>query len=99
MSAELTDTEREILVACSRREAEIAARPNPPKWMTWDVRELAEWREYGPIYSPAEWFGKGQPLSEARRVACLRGAHRLAAAGLLEPTATEGGATPPPEDH
>jgi len=37
-----------VLIKLALREAEIAARPRPPAWKTWESRPDADDREYGP---------------------------------------------------
>lgn len=83
------DLAAEVLTELARREAEIASRPRPPAWRTWDVRADADDREFGPRYSPA-WFGDAA-ATEARRVRLLRTVYRLAGAGLVTVLKNEGG--------
>jgi len=88
-----------VLSELARSKAEIAARPRPPAWKTWEARPDADDREYGPRYSPT-WFGD-RAATEAHRVRLLRTVYRLADAGLIEVTKSEGGglnesARPPP---
>lgn len=78
-----------VLAELARREAEIAARPRPPAWKTWEARPDADDREYGPRYSPT-WFGDAA-ATEARRVRLLRTVYRLAGAGLVAVLKSEGG--------
>jgi hypothetical protein len=78
-----------LLNELARRESEIAARPRPPAWKTWEARPDADDREYGPRYSPT-WFGD-RASTEARRVRLLRALYRLADAGLIDLTKSEGG--------
>jgi hypothetical protein len=76
-----------VLTELAKREEEITTRPDPAKWKSWEWRELADDREYGPLYSPT-WFGE---LNEAGRVRHLRTVYRLADAGLLVVVKSEGG--------
>ena len=86
--SDLTREEIEVLRACARQEATIAATPDPPKWRYWEVTELEESRKYGPRYSPREWFSAGSfPLPEYLRVHYLRAVHRLSGCGLLRQAA------------
>lgn len=78
-----------VLVELARREAEIAARPRPPAWKTWEAGPDADDRDYGPRYSPA-WFGD-TTTTEAGRVRLLRSLYRLAGAGLVAILKSEGG--------
>jgi len=79
--------ERLILTKCLRLMREIAERPRPRRF---SLAEAA-WeddREYGPTYSPGEWFPAprdGLALTEAGRVRFLRAVWRLADEGLLVP--------------
>jgi hypothetical protein len=83
------DLAAEVRTELARREAGIASRPRPPAWRTWDVRAGADDREFGPRYSPA-WVGDAA-ATEARRVRLLRTVYRLADAGLLVTSTSEGG--------
>ncbi|WP_439628801.1 hypothetical protein [Gemmata sp.] len=76
-----------ILTEVVRRCDEIAARPKPPAWRTWESGPDAEDREYGPRYSPT-WFGE---VDEAARVRFLRAVYGLHAAGLVAAVKSEGG--------
>jgi hypothetical protein len=78
-----------VLTELARREAEITTRPRPPAWRVWDARPDADDREFGPRYSPT-WFGDAA-ATEARRVRLLRTVYRLADAGLVAVTKSEGG--------
>lgn len=78
-----------VLSELARREEEIAAHPRPPAWKTWEARPDADDREYGPRYSPTG-FGAAT-ATEAGRVRLLRAVYRLADAGLIELTKSEGG--------
>lgn len=75
-----------VLLECLFRENQIAAAIRPPKWQKWGRMIDAELREYGPRYSPAEWFGGGQPLEEKMRVRYLRAVHKLQKDGQLAVT-------------
>jgi hypothetical protein len=78
-----------VLTEVARQCDAIHARPRPPAWQPWAVREDEDDREYGPRYSPA-WFGDAT-ATEAGRVRLLRTVYRLAAAGLLILVKSEGG--------
>lgn len=78
-----TDEERQLLTECARRMAEVAATEPPPAWATWDRRDFDLLREFGPRYSPGEWFPSDQVMPEKYRQRYLRAVHRLAARGLL----------------
>src|SRR5947207_4752541 len=78
-----------VLLEVARQCEAIRARPRPPAWRWWDVRDDDADREYGPRYSPA-WFG-GATATEAGRVRVLRTVYRLAEAGLLTAVKSAGG--------
>lgn len=83
------DQEKVVHSELARREGEIAARPGPPAWKTWEARPDADDREYGPRYSPT-WFGAATATGAARD-RLLRAVYRLADARLIELTKSEGG--------
>jgi hypothetical protein len=66
----------------------VAARPSPPPWRWWDVRDLAADLKHGPRYSP-RWFG-GLTATEAGRIRVLRALYGLADAGLVTLVKSEG---------
>ena len=78
-----------VLAEVARRCDATRARPRPPAWKWWEVREDEAEREYGPRYSPT-WFGEAT-ATEAGRVRLLRTVYRLADAGLLTFVKSEGG--------
>ncbi len=86
----ISHVHRDILAAIAAGMREIDARPQPPAWQTWAVREWEEAREYGVRYEPARMFGGGSPLPERIRTRYLRVLHELAEAGLLTRTGTGG---------
>lgn len=77
-----------VLLAVARQGEAIRARPRPPAWKTWAVRDAAD-RERGTRYSPT-WFG-ALAATEAGRVRLLRTVYRLAEAGLLTAVKSDGG--------
>ena len=79
-----------VLLECLYRERQIADAKRPPKWRTYSRMIDAELREYGPRYSPAEWFGDGKPLEEKMRVRYLRAVHKLHKDDLLAMTTISG---------
>lgn len=78
-----------MLAEVLRRCDEAHARPRPPRWKTWEVREDDDARELGPRYSPG-WFGAAA-ATEAGRVRFLRTLYRLADAGLVLVEKSKGG--------
>jgi hypothetical protein len=91
MSGRLSSEAKGVVVECGERMAEILARPDPPAWKTWEAVELDELRRCGPRYTPAAWFGDGQPLPERVRVRFLRAVLGLEEAGLVKGTKSAGG--------
>ena len=83
------DLDALVLAEVVRRSAAIRDRPTPPAWKTWEARDDAADREYGPRYSPT-WFGDAT-VTEAGRVRLLRTLYRLAEARLLTLVKSEGG--------
>jgi hypothetical protein len=78
-----------ILREIATRENEMATRPELPACRRWDRRNYDTDREHGPRYSSA-WFGRATD-TEARRVRVLRMVYKLADAGLVDITRSEGG--------
>jgi hypothetical protein len=82
---------RAVLLELLVRTRAIARRPRPPAWRSWEVERWQDDREWGPLYSPAEWFGGGESIPEYLRVRYLRAIRKLAADGLLTMIMSESG--------
>ncbi len=79
----ISSIERQVLIEVGKRVAEFDTRTPPPAWKTWALQEYEEIRDYGPRYSPADWFGGGQGIPEKYRVRYLRAVYSLRDRGLI----------------